>query len=127
MPALETINLHPTTHQPSSLKSHVYDVICLGSGWAGRVLAARVVQGGLTALIVENELIGGDCPYWACMPSKAILRPSEVLEAAKTVGGARERVERGKGVDVEAVWQRRDMYTAGWDDWGLQPMALPSP
>ena len=116
MPALETINLHPITHQPSSLKSHVYDVICLGSGWAGRVLAARVVQGGLTALIVENELIGGDCPFWACVPSKAILRPSEVLEAAKTVGGARERVERGKGVDVEAMWQRRDMYTAGWDD-----------
>lgn len=116
MPPIDSINLHPQTHLLSSLQSRTYDVICLGSGWAGRLLAARACRGGLTALVVESELVGGDCPFWACVPSKAILRPSEALDTAKLVGGAKERVVRGKGVDVEAVWKRRDFFTAGWDD-----------
>ena len=115
MPPINTINLHPKTHPISSLESHSYDVICIGSGWAGRVLAARVCKAGMTALIIENELVGGDCPFWACVPSKALLRPGEALEAARSVGGTREVLASSK-VDVEAVWKRRDAFTEGWDD-----------
>jgi pyruvate/2-oxoglutarate dehydrogenase complex dihydrolipoamide dehydrogenase (E3) component len=117
MPITDTINLHPKSHPPSSLKLHTYDVICLGSGWAGRVIAARCVAAGLTALVIEKELIGGDCPFWACVPSKALLRPAEALEAAKMVGGAKERlISENIAVDVEAVFRRRDAYTSRWDD-----------
>ncbi|OCL08008.1 mercuric reductase [Glonium stellatum] len=117
MPPYESINLHPSTHLTSSIKSHTYDVICIGSGWAGRIIAARIVKAGLTAIIVEDELVGGDCPFWACVPSKALLRPNEALETAKSVGGARERIyDSQKGVEVEAVFKRRDAFTANFDD-----------
>ncbi|KAJ4301721.1 hypothetical protein N0V90_003814 [Kalmusia sp. IMI 367209] len=117
MPSLESINVHPSTHPPSSLNKLVFDVICLGSGWAGRVLAARCVAAGLSALIVEKELVGGDCPFWACIPSKALLRPAEALDDARQVGGARERlISTSVSVDAESVFRRRDMYTSGWDD-----------
>jgi ribulose 1,5-bisphosphate synthetase/thiazole synthase len=59
----ERINVHPSTHSPSELTTKTFDVICIGSGWAGRVLAARIVKAGLTALIIENELFGGDCKW----------------------------------------------------------------
>lgn len=72
---------------------------------------------GLSALIVEKELVGGDCPFWACVPSKALLRPAEALDDARHVGGARERlVNPTTPVDPESVFARRDMYTSGWDD-----------
>jgi hypothetical protein len=117
MPTIDSIDLHPKNHFPSSLKSHVYDVISLGSGWAGRVIAARAVAAGLTAVVVERELIGGDCPFWVCVPSKGLLRPDEALDGAKHVGGAKERlVLENIGVDVEAVFRRRDALTSGWDD-----------
>jgi pyruvate/2-oxoglutarate dehydrogenase complex dihydrolipoamide dehydrogenase (E3) component len=117
MPSIETIDLHPLTHPPSSLKTTTYDVICLGSGWAGRIIAARCVAAGLTALVVEKELIGGDCPFWACVPSKALLRPAEALDDSRHVTGARERLTSSDvAVDAEAVFKRRDMFTAGWDD-----------
>ena len=119
----ERINLHPATHSPSELKTKEYDVIVIGSGWAGRILAARVVKAQLTAIIVESELFGGDCPFWACVPSKALLRSPEVLDAAKGVGGARERVQENRGVDVAATFKRRDRFTMGWDDTvGLIPL-----
>ena len=116
MPAYSSINLHPSTHPLSSLHSRTYDVICIGSGWAGRITAARCVKAGLTALIIENELVGGDCPFWACVPSKALLRSNEALESARGVGGARERVTPDASVDVEAVFKRRDESSANWDD-----------
>lgn len=117
MPSIDSINLHPDTHPPSSLKSKTYDVICLGSGWAGRMIAMRCVAAGLSALIVERELFGGDCPFWACVPSKALLRPAEALNDSRHVGGARERLTSPEvGVDAEAVFNRRDIFTAGWDD-----------
>ncbi|KUJ21388.1 dihydrolipoamide dehydrogenase [Mollisia scopiformis] len=115
MPSYSSINLHPSTHPISSLKTHTFDVICIGSGWAGRVTAARVVKTGLTALIIEQELVGGDCPFWACVPSKAILRPNEALEAARAVTGVGEKVAEG-GVVVESVWKRRDDFTGMFDD-----------
>ncbi|KAH8649880.1 FAD-dependent pyridine nucleotide-disulfide oxidoreductase [Xylariales sp. PMI_506] len=117
MPSIESINLHPQTHLPSSLKSETYDVICLGSGWAGRIIAARCVSAGMTALVVERELIGGDCPFWACVPSKALLRPAEALDDARHVTGARERLTSPDAVvDAESVFKRRDVFTSGWDD-----------
>jgi pyruvate/2-oxoglutarate dehydrogenase complex dihydrolipoamide dehydrogenase (E3) component len=116
MPSYNTINIHPNDHLPSSLKTKTFDVICIGSGWAGRVAAARVVKAGLTAVIVENELVGGDCPFWACVPSKALLRPEVAFDNAKAVSGVKERVDASKGLDVQSVFARRDMYTGGWDD-----------
>ena len=111
----EKINLHPPTHSPSELPTKTFDVICIGSGWAGRVLAARIVAAGFTAVIIENELIGGDCPFWACIPSKVLLRSPEALSVAKGIAGARERIT-GDRVDVAATFQRRDIITRGWDD-----------
>jgi pyruvate/2-oxoglutarate dehydrogenase complex dihydrolipoamide dehydrogenase (E3) component len=120
MPSTSTINLHPSSHLPSSLKSRTYDVISLGSGWAGRVIAARCVAAGLSAIVVERELVGGDCPFWACVPSKALLRPAEALQAARMVGGAKERlVSEDITVDVDAVLRRRDGLTSRWDDTNL--------
>jgi len=117
MPVVATINLHPDLHSILELRSQVYDVICIGSGWAGRIIAVRCVAAGLSALVVEQELVGGDCPFWACVPSKALLRPFEALEGAKTVAGAKETlVSQEASLNVEAVFQRRDMLTSEWDE-----------
>ena len=99
----------------SSIETHIYDAIFIGSGWASRPAAERVVKAGLTALIIDNELVGGDCPFWACVPSKALLRPSEALDAANAVGGARERLINQR-VDTHAVFARRNAFTREWDD-----------
>ena len=99
----------------SSIETHTYDAVFIGSGWASRPAAERVVKAGLTALIIDNELVGGDCPFWACVPSKALLRPSEALDAANAVGGARERLINHK-VDTQAVFARRNEFTREWDD-----------
>ena len=67
-----------------------FDVVVIGAGPVGENVADRAVQGGLTAVIVESELVGGECSYWACMPTKALLRPGTALRAARRVPGARE-------------------------------------
>jgi len=64
------------------------DVIVIGAGAVGENVADRVVQGGLSCTIVEKDLVGGECSYWACMPSKALLRPMAALRAAQRVQGA---------------------------------------
>jgi len=130
MPEFDTINLHPSSHPPSALPTKTYDIICLGSGWAGRVLAARCAGKGLSSVIVEEELLGGDCPFWACVPSKALLRPQQALDAALAVGGVRElfapsSTSGGSAelkVDPRAVFRRRDAYTHHWDDAFLGPL-----
>ncbi len=91
-----------------------YDLIVIGAGSTGENVADRAVQGGLTAVIIEDELVGGECSYWACMPSKALLRSGEALRAAQAVPGAAEAVTGG--LDVPAVLARRDMFTSDWDD-----------
>ncbi len=91
-----------------------YDVIVLGAGSTGENVADRAVKGGLTAVIVESDLVGGECSYWACMPSKALLRPGSVLEDARSVSGSREAVT-GK-LNVAAVFNRRDSVASNWDD-----------
>ncbi|MET4781697.1 NAD(P)/FAD-dependent oxidoreductase [Glaciihabitans sp. UYNi722] len=93
-----------------------YDLIVIGAGAVGENIADRAVQGGLTALLVESELVGGECSYWACMPSKALLRSGIALRAAKAVGGAREAVTGD--LDVAATFKRRDGFTSDWDDQG---------
>ncbi|SDL63766.1 dihydrolipoyl dehydrogenase family protein [Microbacterium azadirachtae] len=93
-----------------------YDVIVLGGGPVGENVADRAVQGGLTAVIVEGELVGGECSYWACMPSKALLRSPQALRAARHVGGAAEAVTGD--LDVRAVLDRRDSFTSHWQDDG---------
>jgi pyruvate/2-oxoglutarate dehydrogenase complex dihydrolipoamide dehydrogenase (E3) component len=93
-----------------------YDVIVIGAGSTGENVAERTVMGGLSAVVVEAELVGGDCSYWACMPSKALLRPLQALADARAVGGARAAVT-GR-LDVAAILARRDDFTAHWDDEG---------
>jgi pyruvate/2-oxoglutarate dehydrogenase complex dihydrolipoamide dehydrogenase (E3) component len=63
-----------------------YDVVIIGAGPVGENVADRVVAGGLSAAIVERELVGGECSYWACMPTKALLRSGAVLRAARRSG-----------------------------------------
>ncbi len=91
-----------------------FDVVIIGAGAVGENVADRVVQGGLTAVLIESELVGGECSYWACMPSKALIRSGLALRAAQRVGGAREAVT-GQ-LDVAAVFARRTTFTHDWDD-----------
>ncbi|WP_211878900.1 dihydrolipoyl dehydrogenase family protein [Pseudarthrobacter albicanus] len=91
-----------------------FDVIVIGAGAVGENVAERVVRGGLTAVLIEAELVGGECSYWACMPSKALLRPGTALHAAQTVPGATEAVTRT--LDAAAVLKRRDYFTSNWQD-----------
>ncbi|MEY2445066.1 MAG: hypothetical protein QOE00_1646, partial [Ilumatobacteraceae bacterium] len=91
-----------------------FDVVVIGAGPAGENVAGRVAGGGLTVAVVEAELVGGECSYWACMPSKALLRPGEVLAAARRVPGAAQAVT-GE-IDVNAALARRDELADNWND-----------
>jgi dihydrolipoamide dehydrogenase len=91
-----------------------YDLIVIGAGPVGENVADRAVQGGLSTVIVESELVGGECSYWACIPSKAMLRPGAALRAARDVQGAAAAVTGG--LDATAVLERRDTFVHDWDD-----------
>jgi len=93
-----------------------YDLIIIGAGAVAENVADRAVQGGLSAVLIESELVGGDCSYWACMPSKALLRSGIVLRAAQSVEGAKQAVTGS--VDVAATLARRTSFTHNWDDQG---------
>lgn len=92
------------------------DVVVLGGGAAGENAAARTAAAGLQTILVEPELFGGECSYWACMPSKALLRPLDALDAARRVPGAAQALTGA--IDVDAVLARRDFFTSDWDDSG---------
>jgi pyruvate/2-oxoglutarate dehydrogenase complex dihydrolipoamide dehydrogenase (E3) component len=90
------------------------DVIVIGAGPAGEVIAGRLASGGLAVTIVERELVGGECAYWACMPSKALLRPGQALAAARRLPGAAQAAT-GE-LDTEAALARRDEIIHDLDD-----------
>lgn len=91
-----------------------FDVIVLGGGSTGENVADYAVQGGLTAAIVESERVGGECSYFACMPSKVLLRGADALRAARAIRGAVDAVTGT--VDVPETFARRDEFTHNWDD-----------
>jgi dihydrolipoamide dehydrogenase len=93
-----------------------YDVVVIGGGAIGENVADRAVQGGMRTVLVESELVGGECSYWACMPSKALLRSGALLRAARNVDGAKQAVQGD--LDVAAVLRRRDKVTSNWKDDG---------
>jgi pyruvate/2-oxoglutarate dehydrogenase complex dihydrolipoamide dehydrogenase (E3) component len=94
----------------------LYDVIVLGGGSTGTNVAWYARDNGLSVAVVERELVGGECSYWACIPSKALLGPPSVLTAARRLPGASAAVT-GE-LDVDAVLARRDGFIADLDDDG---------
>ncbi|CAM5508688.1 FAD/NAD(P)-binding domain-containing protein OS=Kitasatospora aureofaciens OX=1894 GN=GCM10010502_05240 PE=3 SV=1 [Kitasatospora aureofaciens] len=91
-------------------ESGAYDVVVLGAGPVGQNVADRARAAGLTVAVVERELVGGECSYWACAPSKALLRPVIALADARRVDGARQAVTGP--LDTDRVFARPTITSA---------------
>lgn len=101
------------------MASRAYDVIVIGAGPAGEVAAGRLGDAGLEVAVVERELVGGECSFYACMPSKGLLRPGQALAEARRIPGAAEAAT-GE-LDVPALMARRDEIVHDLDDSGQLP------
>jgi dihydrolipoamide dehydrogenase len=96
-----------------------FDVVVLGAGPGGEACAGRLGEAGLSVALIERDLVGGECAFYACMPSKALLRPAEALAEARRVSGAAEAA--GGEIDLRAVLDRRDEIVHSLDDSGQLP------
>ncbi|MGX1676385.1 dihydrolipoyl dehydrogenase family protein [Streptomyces sp. NPDC055400] len=98
------------------MTTEMYDVIVVGAGPVGQNVAERARAAGLSVAVVERELVGGECSYWACVPSKALLRPVISIADARRVDGARAAVT-GR-ISADDVFARRNRYVSDYDDSG---------
>jgi pyruvate/2-oxoglutarate dehydrogenase complex dihydrolipoamide dehydrogenase (E3) component len=96
-----------------------FDVVVIGAGPTGEVAAGRCSEGGLETAIIEVELVGGECSYWACVPSKTLLRPGEILAEVAAVPGAAEKADTRP--DAAAALKRRNEIVSDWNDSGQLP------
>jgi pyruvate/2-oxoglutarate dehydrogenase complex dihydrolipoamide dehydrogenase (E3) component len=101
-----------TDHEGSP---RTYDVVVIGAGPVGENAAGRARRGGLSAVIVESRLVGGECSFYACIPSKALLRPVNLVASTRRVRGVRP-----SGLDPAEVLARRDYWVSSWDDAGAK-------
>src|SRR2546425_10556617 len=97
-----------------------YDMVVIGSGPSGRELSLHSTKNGFSVALVEDELVGGDCAYWACIPSKALLRPPEALTEAREVNGSRQAAQGP--LSVESTLTRRDAFVDNWQDDNMTKM-----